>query len=86
MKKWCKWKNGLELKVLRVNIGKTKVMRFQVRIGRLRIQESIHVACAGWVLETIPLSALLATEGFVKGVHSGISGRLGYVADLRFRR
>ena len=30
---------------------------------RLRSQESIHVACAGKVLVTIPLSALLATNG-----------------------
>ena len=28
------WKKGMELKGLRVNIGKTKVMRCQVRIGQ----------------------------------------------------
>ena len=33
----------------------------------------------------IPLSALLATNGFIKRC-SGISGRLGYVADFRCRR
>ena len=46
----------------------------------------MHVACAGKVLVTIPLSALLATNGFIKGVGSGISGRLGYVADFHCRR
>ena len=30
----CKWKKGMELKGLRVNISKTKVMRCQVRIGQ----------------------------------------------------
>ena len=34
---------------------------------------------------TIPLSALLATNGFITTC-SGISGRLGYVADFRNRR
>ena len=31
MEKLRKWKKGMELKGLRVNIGKTKVMRCQVR-------------------------------------------------------
>ena len=60
MEKLRKWKRGMELKGLRVNIRKTKVMRCQ-----MRSQESIH---AGKVLMTIPLSALLATNGFIKGV------------------
>ena len=34
MEKLRKWKRGMELKGLRVNIGKTKVMRCQVRIGQ----------------------------------------------------
>ena len=34
MEKLRKWKKGMELKGLRVNIGKTKVMRCQVRIGQ----------------------------------------------------
>ena len=62
MEKLRKWKKGMELKGLRVNIGKTKVMRCQVRIGQAEIQESFHVACAGRVLVTIPLSLLLATK------------------------
>ena len=33
MEKLRKWKRGMELKGLRVNIGKTKVMKCQVRIG-----------------------------------------------------
>ena len=43
------------------------------------------MACAGQVLVTIPLSELLATNGFIKGVVV-FSGRLGYVADFRCRR
>ena len=34
MEKLCKWKKGMELKGLRVNIDKTKVMRCQVGIGQ----------------------------------------------------
>ena len=34
MEKLRKWKKGMELKGLRVNIGKTKVMKCQVRIGQ----------------------------------------------------
>ena len=34
MEKLRKWKKGMELKGLRVDIGKTKVMRCQVRIGQ----------------------------------------------------
>ena len=34
------------------------------------------MACASRVLVIIPISALLATDGFIKGV-SGVSGRLG---------
>ena len=34
MEKLRKWKKGMELKGVRVNIGKTKVMRCQVRIGQ----------------------------------------------------
>ena len=34
MEKLRKWKRGMELKGLRVNIGKTKVIKCQVRIGQ----------------------------------------------------
>ena len=34
IEKLRKWKRGMELEGLRVNIGKTKVMRCQVRIGQ----------------------------------------------------
>ena len=68
MEKLRKWKKGMELKGLRVNIGKTKVMRCQVRIGQAEDSGSIHVVCASRVLVIIPLSALLATNGFIKGV------------------
>ena len=43
MEELCKWKRGMELKGLRVNIGKTKVMRCQVRIGQA--EESRKYPC-----------------------------------------
>ena len=82
-----KWEKGMELKGLRVNIGKTKVMRCQVGIGqyRLRSQESIHVACARRVLVIISLCGV-ACHRWVHKRCSRISGKLGYVADFRCRR
>ena len=68
MEKLRKWKRDMELKGLRVNIGKTKVMRCQVRIGQA--EESGKYPCGGCRqgVGTIPLSALLATNGSRKGV------------------
>ena len=43
MEKLRKRKRGMELKGLRVNIGKTKVLRFQVRIGQA--EESGKYSC-----------------------------------------
>ena len=43
------------------------------------------MACASRVLVLIPLSALLATDGFIKGVVV-FQVDLGYVADFRCRR
>ena len=56
--------NGRESKAFSVRVG---VHQGSV-LSPLRIQESIHVACASRVLVIIPLSALLATNGFIKGV------------------
>ena len=56
-----------------------------MRIGQAESQESIHVSCAGKVLVTIPLSAF-ACHKWIHKRCSGISGRLGYVADFRCRR
>ena len=61
----------MELKGLRVNIGKTKVMRCQVRIGQA--EDSVKYPCGVCKQgvgdnSIIPLSVLLATNGFIKGV------------------
>ena len=51
----------------------------------MRSPESIYVACVGKGLVTIPLSALLATNGFIKGV---VVSQVdwGYVADFKCKR
>ena len=46
MQQLRKWKRGMELKGLRVNIGKTKVMRCQVKIGQA--EESGKYPCGVW--------------------------------------
>ena len=66
MEKLRKWKRGMELKGLRLNIGKTKVIRCQVRIGQA--EETGKYPCGVCRQVTIPLSALLVTNGFIKGV------------------
>ena len=43
MEKLRKWNRGMELKSLRVNIGKTKVMRCQVRIDQAEESCMWHV-------------------------------------------
>ena len=69
MEKLRKWKKGMELKGLRVNIGKTKVMRCQVGIGQAEESGKYPCGvCRRKVLVTIPLSALLVTNGFIKSV------------------
>ena len=58
----------MELKGLRVNIGKTKVMRCQVRIGQA--EDSGKFPC-GMCREGVgdnSICVLLATNGFIKGV------------------
>ena len=85
MEKLRKWKRGMELNGLRVNIGKTKVIGCQVRVGQLRSQESIHVAYAGKVLGDKSIKCV-ACHKWIHKKCSGISGRLGYVADFHCKR
>ena len=85
MEKLRKWKKGMELKGLRVNIGKTKVMRCQVRIGQA--EDSGKYPC-GVCKQGVGDNSIkcVACHKWVHKRCSGISGRLGYVADFRCRR
>ena len=85
MEKLRKWKNGMELKGLRVNIGKTKVMRCQVGIGQA--EESGKYPC-GVCKQGVGDNSIkcVACHRWVHKRCSGISGILGYVADFRCRR
>ena len=56
MEELRKWKRGMELKGLRVNIGKTKVTRCQVRIGQA--EESGKYPCGVWVCCRFPLQEM----------------------------
>ena len=84
MEKLCKWKRSMELKGLRVNIDKTKVMRCQVRIGQA--EESGKYPC-GVCRQGVGDNSIkcVACHKWVHKRCSGISGRLGYVADFRCR-
>ena len=85
LKKLGKWKRGMELKGLRVNIGKRKVMRCQVRIGQA--EESGNYPC-GVCRQGVGDNSIKCSACH-KWIHkrcSGISGRLGYVADFCCRR
>ena len=46
-----KWKDGMEQKGLKVNMGKTKVMNVRYGRGRQRTQANFHVESARKVLE-----------------------------------
>ena len=85
LEKLRKWKKGMELKGLRVNIGKTKVMRCQVRIGQA--EDSGKYPC-GVCKQGVGDNSIkcVACHKWVHKRCSGISGRLGYVADFRCRR
>ena len=85
MEKLRKSKMGMELKGLRGNIGKTKVMRCQVRIGQAK--ESEKYPC-GVCRQGVGDNSIKCVA-YHKWIHkkcSGISGGLGYVADFRCRR
>ena len=81
MEKLRKWKMGMELKGLRVNIGKTKVMRCQVRIDQA--EESGKYPC-GVCRQGVGDNSIkcVACHKWIHKKCSGISGRLGYVADF----
>ena len=74
----------MELKGLRVNIGKTKVMRRQVRIGQA--EDSGKYPC-GVCREGVGDNSIkcVACHKWVHKRCSGISGRLRYDADFRCR-
>ena len=57
-----RWKDGMERKGLRVNIGKTKVMS----CGRCRTRASGHVECAGKVFVQTQFSVWNAKSGCIK--------------------
>ena len=79
------WKRGMELKGLRVNIGTTKVMRCQVRIGQA--EETGKYPC-GVCRQGVGDNSIkcVACHKWVHKRCSGISGGLGYVADFRCKR
>ena len=85
MEKLRKWKKGMELKSLRVNIGKTKVMRCQVRIGQA--EDSGKYPC-GMCRKGVGDNSIkcVACHKWVHKRCSGISGRLRYDADFCCRR
>ena len=85
MEKLRKWQRGMELKGLRVNIGKTKVMRCQVRIGQA--EESGKYPC-GVCRQGVGDNSIecIACHKWIHKRCSGISGRLGYVADFKCKR
>ena len=56
------WKDGMEQKGLKVNMGKTKVMNCKVRQG----QTNFHVESARRVLEETQYVAQNARSGFTK--------------------
>ena len=73
----------MELKGLRVNIGTTKVMRCQVGIGQA--EESGKYPCGVCKQGGVSIKCV-ACHGWIHKMCTGISGRLGYVADFRCRR
>ena len=60
------WKDGMEQKGLKVNMGKTKVMNCKVRQGRQRTRANFHVESARKVLEETQYVAQNARRVFTK--------------------
>ena len=85
MEKLCKWKRGMELKGLRVNISKTKVMRCQVRLGQAKSGK--YYPC-GMCRQGVGDNSIkcVACHKWIHKRCNGISGRLGYDADFHCRR
>ena len=84
MEKLRKWKKGMELKGLRVNIGKIKVM-CQMRIGQA--EDSGKYPC-GVCREGVGDNSIkcVACHKWIHKRYSGISVRLRYDADFCCRR
>src|SRR5580692_7881336 len=68
LEKLKRWKQGLEDKGLRVNIGKTKVIKCQVRVGLKKDSRKCHVQFAVKVLDLTHLSVFNARNGSIKHV------------------
>ena len=68
MEKLRKWKKGMELKGLRVNIGKTKVIRCQVRIGQAEDSGKYPCGVCKQGVGDNSIKCVAATNGFIKGV------------------
>ena len=85
MEKLREWKRGMELKGLGVNIGKTKVMRCQVKMGQT--EESGEYPC-GVCRQGVGDNSIkcVACHKWIHERCRGIPGRLGYVADFHCRR
>ena len=86
IEKLSKWKKGMELRGLRVNIGMTKVMRcHQVRIGQA--DDSGKYPC-GMCREGVGDNSIMcvACHRWVHKRCSGIWGRLGDVVFFHCRR
>ena len=58
----------MEQKGLRINMGKTKVLKCKVRQGRQKTRENFHEESAGKVLEETRYVVQNARSGFTKGV------------------
>ena len=63
------WKDGMEQKWLRVNIGKTKVIKCKVRQGQAENSGKIFIVeSAGKVLKETRYVAQITRSGFTKNV------------------
>ena len=82
MEKFRCWKDGMEAKGLRVNMGKTKIMKCQMQCG---IAEDSGKWPCGVCRKGVGRNSIMCTK-CKKWVHqrcSGVSGRLELVKDFR---
>jgi hypothetical protein len=63
-----RWTEGMERKGLRVNLGKTKVMKCQLSSGQAEDSGSGHVGCVGKVLVKTRFSVECAKSGCTRNV------------------
>jgi len=74
----------MEEKGLKVNLGKTKVMKCEARFGPTKKIYKGHVDFAGKALVQIVLSAINAVSGFMEGVVVYlVNCRMWLVSDVR---